>query len=148
MNIDSAKGTYILVFSNSKKRNIKVGQLGNVTVEKGYYLYVGSAFGPGGFRARVCRHLKKKKTPYWHIDYLRSAMIAEEIWFTLHPEKLECHWSRMLNNMQGHCFKKGLGSSDCSCESHFYHFSSKPDVRDFQQLNSEKITRESLNKSP
>jgi len=38
----------------------------------GYYIYIGSAFGPGGVRARMLRHLRADKPKHWHIDYLRE----------------------------------------------------------------------------
>ncbi|HYA22015.1 MAG TPA: DUF123 domain-containing protein [Thermoproteota archaeon] len=39
----------------------------------GLYLYVGSARGPGGLRARVARHLRRDKVRKWHIDYLTAS---------------------------------------------------------------------------
>ncbi len=50
--------------------------LGRVHIEKGYYIYVGSARGPGGVRARLRRHFSRDKKPWWHIDYLLSLPTA------------------------------------------------------------------------
>ncbi len=39
----------------------------------GVYVYVGSAGGPGGLRARVTRHFRRYKKVRWHIDRLTTA---------------------------------------------------------------------------
>jgi len=42
-------------------------------LEPGLYLYVGSAWGPGGLLARTKRHLLKGfERPRWHVDHLTS----------------------------------------------------------------------------
>ena len=40
------KGTYILTLSLETKQNIQIGKLGRFKFPSGYYVYVGSAFGP------------------------------------------------------------------------------------------------------
>jgi Uri superfamily endonuclease len=52
---------------------IRVGSLGTFTFAPGFYLYIGSARGPGGLRARIERHLRKDKVKRWHIDYLTAS---------------------------------------------------------------------------
>ena len=37
---------------------------------RGVYVYVGSAGGRGGLRARLLRHATRDKKPYWHLDWL------------------------------------------------------------------------------
>ena len=70
--LPSLPGTYALVLSASACQKFAVGRLGTLTVEPGFYLYVGSAFGPGGLAARVGRHCRREKTCRWHVDYLRA----------------------------------------------------------------------------
>ncbi len=48
-----AKGTYVLVMRLGRLRRVRVGRLGVQEFPAGLYLYVGSAFGPGGLRARI-----------------------------------------------------------------------------------------------
>ncbi|TAN39270.1 MAG: GIY-YIG nuclease family protein, partial [Candidatus Methanoperedens sp.] len=67
------KGVYILNLKIDKDIVIRVGKLGNIRFKKGYYAYIGSALGTGGFK-RVTRHFNiasgKNMTRKWHIDYL------------------------------------------------------------------------------
>ncbi len=55
------RGTYILVMHNSRETTVQVGRLSDLLLKTGWYLYVGSAFGPGGLMARLKRHLRKQK---------------------------------------------------------------------------------------
>jgi len=52
---------------------VRVSSLGTLIFDPGLYLYVGSARGPGGLRARVGRHLRRDKSKKWHIDYLTAS---------------------------------------------------------------------------
>lgn len=49
-------GTYILILKSAVTRRVRVGRLGNLQLCAGYYVYIGSAFGPGGLRARIDHH--------------------------------------------------------------------------------------------
>lgn len=71
-------GTYLLVLRSHGEATVQVGRWGPLAVRPGVYLYVGSAFGPGGVRARVGRHLRMRKKPHWHLDYLRP--LATSTW--------------------------------------------------------------------
>ena len=51
-------GTYALLFRAEEDRTVEVGALDSMTVQPGQYVYVGSAFGPGGVQARVRRHAR------------------------------------------------------------------------------------------
>lgn len=50
-------GTYVLVIRLREPQEISVGRLGVFPFHHGYYVYIGSAFGPGGLKARIRRHL-------------------------------------------------------------------------------------------
>ena len=54
-------GAYGLVIRLPAEFNGRVGALGSVTLSPGTYLYLGSAYGPGGLAARLRRHLRRDK---------------------------------------------------------------------------------------
>ncbi|MDP2647521.1 MAG: DUF123 domain-containing protein, partial [Desulfobacterales bacterium] len=66
-------GTYALLLRCRHEKRLVVGKLGQIQTRKGYYVYAGSAFGPGGVFSRVQRHFRKLKPCRWHLDYLRPA---------------------------------------------------------------------------
>jgi Uri superfamily endonuclease len=70
INIPEIGGTYILIMNVVDDLYVKIGCLGRHELKKGIYIYVGSARGPGGLKARIYRHLKLNKKVRWHIDYL------------------------------------------------------------------------------
>ena len=72
------KGTYVIVLYLDENKSIQIGKLGQFKFKKGYYAYVGSAFGPGGLKSRIKRHIEPKKSYHWHIDYLNPAV--KEVW--------------------------------------------------------------------
>ena len=100
------KGTYCLVLNLQKSQEILVGKLGNFYFEKGYYVYVGSAFGPGGIKARVKRHLKRVKPFHWHIDYFRRKAKVESVMAKEGNIRLEHAWA-----------KTSVGITWCHCYS-------------------------------
>tara|TARA_B100000315_G_C14368190_1_gene491699 strand:- start:254 stop:685 length:432 start_codon:yes stop_codon:yes gene_type:complete len=142
--MDSTSGTYVLVFHNLTEFTAKVGKLGSITIFAGYCAYIGSAFGPGGLKSRVYRHRKKKRIQKWHIDYVRNHMDLVEVWYSDHPEKLECLWAGKFHSLEGACPINKFGASDCKCESHFFYFESAPNFSYFEDMNSESISREAL----
>lgn len=123
--LPSLSGTYVLILFAKNEFNVAVGKLGNFKIKKGYYVYVGSAFGPGGLKARVGRHLKKSKKLRWHIDYIRAETEIVDIHFSTSNEKLECQWAANLAENGGETPFKGFGSSDCKCTSHLFYFEEK-----------------------
>ena len=112
-------GSYMLVLFLPKDAMLAVGRLGNFRLETGYYAYVGSARGPGGLPARLARHLRKRKKPHWHVDYLLEHASIVEIWQASSSERLECPWARAVLALPGaQVSVPGFGSSDCSCHTH------------------------------
>lgn len=135
-------GTYILLLYNKQGCRLSIGKLGEFQFRRGYYLYVGSAFAPGGLAARVGRHLSDNKSLRWHIDYLTSVLPVKEVWFSTASQKLECMWSKRLENIEGATTPmKGLGSSDCDCYSHLHYFAKRPKLESFQALARDKPER-------
>lgn len=131
--IATEPGTYALMLVPTAVTIIEVGKLGEMEVKPGYYVYVGSAAGPGGLRARVSRHLRDTKRVHWHIDYLRDVAAVEEVWLTSGLNGAEHQWAKAFANMSGGSVPlPGFGSSDCRCSSHLFHFSRRPESREFQ----------------
>jgi Uri superfamily endonuclease len=91
-------------------------------MQPGAYIYVGSAFGPGGLRARVSRHLRRNKKIHWHIDYLRQELPVLAVWYAEGDTTLEHTWAKAI----GACNLAsmpvpGFGASDCRCASHLFY---------------------------
>lgn len=127
MQISAEPGTYVLVMHESRPRSVQVGRLGRVHLAAGYYLYVGSAFGPGGLQARIMRHLRGEKTVHWHIDYLSPQDRWQEVWFTPFPEKMEHRLAKgLLSTNSVQAGVPGFGASDCSCVTHLFSCPRRP----------------------
>ena len=116
-------GSYLLVLNLSADRYIPVGRLGVVFFRKGFYLYVGSA--RTNLKKRLERHLRKRKTLFWHIDYLRDRADA--------CMAVPIRSSRPLEHELAASIKKisdwsvsGFGSSDCDCGSHLFGMREPP----------------------
>jgi len=89
-------------------------------MEKGLYLYVGSA--KRGLKQRLARHMKKRKNRFWHIDYITGRRDATVLAIYLSPHP-ECETLNAVSHL-GHLFGRKLGSSDCKCQSHFVKLNS------------------------
>ena len=126
--IPAERGTYALVCICGTDTTIQAGRLGPVALRRGYYVYVGSAFGPGGLRARLEHHLRIARSPHWHIDYLRARAPVGRIWYCLGQLQREHQWAAAMGGTPVARF----GSSDCACESHLFWFSRLPGLRGFR----------------
>jgi len=115
------KGTYILLIELPESREIKLGALGAIPLHAGFYAYVGSAL--NGLEARIARHLRKEKKPYWHIDYLLVHGRVQNIFYVEGSQKKECDIARNLAARFNSI--KGFGSSDCDCVSHLFYSTDK-----------------------
>jgi Uri superfamily endonuclease len=124
--IPSSKGTYVLVFEAKTEQKVQVGKQGVIDLKPGFYAYIGSAFGPGGLKSRIGRHLKKNKKLKWHIDYVREYLDVVDMYYSESKEKLECKWAAIFAEDAAIPPLKGFGSSDCKCFSHFFYFKDKP----------------------
>ena len=114
------KGSYALVLHLPRRRRIRVGRLDLVDFPPGCYIYVGSAFGPGGLRARIAHHMKRAVRPHWHIDYLRRAADVMEVWYVT-DKRMECTWAERLQGAKGVTMPvAGFGASDCGCPTHLF----------------------------
>ncbi len=126
-------GSYILIFSCKNGKNIRIGRHGYLQTEPGHYAYCGSAFGPGGLRARVGRHTRLHKKKRWHIDYLRPHIRLRQIWYSANGENLEHDMASAFNKMAVIDNKSTypmtkFGATDCACPAHLFHFISMPGI--------------------
>jgi len=150
MTTNSDGGTYTLLIDLAEQQRVAVGALGTHTFERGYYAYVGSALGPGGF-ARLDRHRElasgERDTRHWHIDYLLgtdAASLVDDV--RSEGVDAECKVARLLaaeddtldtrmGARDSHDVSTGAGDtlslldgktvpgfgcSDCQCDSHLY----------------------------
>lgn len=130
-----SKGTYTLVLYLEHPATITVGKLGKLTFPAGYYIYIGSALGPGGLEARLARHGRRGKKLRWHIDYLLELAQLVEVWSSTATDKLECRWAQAAQKLPGSEIPApGFGSSDCSCPSHLFHLARRPAYEEFAQI--------------
>jgi len=127
MVIEPRRGTYALILSCMSNARIRIGRLGAMQLQPGYYVYVGSALGPGGLRARIAHHQKPSSRPHWHIDYLRAHTRLHSVWLNYHGRRHEHQWARAIYKMKDAKIPlPGFGASDCSCLSHLYFFKRCP----------------------
>ena len=136
MTIEQARpGTYVLVLSSRSTYVIQIGKLGALQLRSGFYVYVGSALGPGGVRARLAHHLKPPRRPHWHIDYLKDHTSVKEVWYRLDTRRLEHVWADHIRLTEGASVPLvGFGSTDCRCESHLFFFERRPSRERFRQV--------------
>lgn len=134
LDIQPISGTYLLILEAKKRQEIKVGSLGKIVLEKGFYLYVGSAFGAGGLQSRLKRQLQPPHKKHWHIDYLRSATDLCEAWFSYDQQRRECEWAVSLSTLKDFSQPiQGFGSSDCkTCFSHLFYCKTLPNFKNLQ----------------
>jgi Uri superfamily endonuclease len=89
-------GTYVVSFTLPGAVYVSIGQLGRFDFPAGDYVYLGSARGPGGLRARLRHHLRSDKAIHWHIDYLHPYLDIKAIGYLSGYDNLECAWSQSL----------------------------------------------------
>jgi Uri superfamily endonuclease len=121
---DTDSGAYVLLLQLKDKRTLIIGALGEYQFQRGFYAYIGSALGPGGFK-RILRHIRVSKgvnkVRKWHIDYLSSVSTIIEAHKVFTKERLECAIATMMLNDLGTSSMLGFGSSDCKCRSHLFY---------------------------
>lgn len=125
--VPALPGAYALVLQAHRRRRVAVGSLGVLDVAPGFYIYCGSALGPGGLAARLGRHLRPLVSPHWHIDYLRPAAPVTAVLYAPGPARRECDWARLAAGLPGaRAPLRGFGSSDCACVAHLVHTTAPP----------------------
>jgi Uri superfamily endonuclease len=125
----AAKGTASMVtgtvFRCDCTDTVAIGRLGPMQLCPDWYIYVGSAFGPCGLRARIGHHQRTAERPRWHLDYLRARLSISGVWYC--GFRCEHEWAARIAAMRGATVVlPGFGSSDCRCETHLYWFDRCP----------------------
>jgi Uri superfamily endonuclease len=154
---DAEPGTYALLLKLDKQERITIGKLGTFDFPAGYYLYVGSALGPGGLRARLARHRRSRESSsesnrgqtsqklHWHIDYLLQRAQLIEVWSVASAERLECKWGQVARGLSGaQVLVQGFGSSDCRCPAHLIYFRARPSRERFERALKGQLTEVTL----
>jgi len=124
----SDSGTYALILRSDGEAEVSVGHWGVLRVQPGYYVYVGSAFGPGGVKARVLRHCRETAAIHWHIDYLRNVTAPLGAWCSYATRDLEHRWAKALATQPNVTAVHGFGCSDCACGSHLFRSRTKSGI--------------------
>ncbi len=135
--LPTASGSYVLLLELKRPRQLKVGRLGAVILPAGVYAYAGSAFGSGGLRARLGRHLRGDGSPHWHIDYVRAVAKVRMCFYTVSDIPLECAWSQALAALPGATLPvRGLGASDCQsgCGAHLIGLPPQANVQSILEM--------------
>ena len=132
IDLPALPGAYVLELYLPQDVSLRVGRLGAARFPAGVALYLGSAHGSGGLKARLCRHLRRDNVspPHWHIDYLRPIALVRAIGYLVQLDvkpaaPLECLWSQALADLPGSCIPlPGFGASDCrlGCPAHLIAF--------------------------
>jgi len=131
--LKSRPGTYALLLALDAPVELEIGRLGQIHFESPYYMYVGSAFGPGGLQARICHHTQPVRHSHWHIDYLRQVADVVGVWFSADHVGFECVWANAALAVRGASQVPRFGSSDCRCQSHLVAVSRLPSVAAFRR---------------
>ena len=110
-------GAYGLTFRLDGPMILPIATLRNSVLAAGDHVYAGSAFGPGGIRARVTRHLRADKKPHWHIDHLSARAWCIDV--RTYPGERECALVADMLAEGAEVPVPGFGSSDCrDCAAH------------------------------
>ncbi len=138
-------GTYVVVLRSGSDRPVQIGRWGVLALRPGYYVYVGSALGPGGLLARVSRHCRGSRAKHWHVDYLRELTEPCAVWFRYSEARLEHDWARVLAGLPDTVPIKGFGCTDCRCEAHLFFAPGYPSFEVFSDSVEGPVSSSSCN---
>lgn len=126
--LPDAGGAYALLVRLARPLRLPVSRLGAPRLPAGHYLYAGSAYGPGGLRGRLGRHLRHDTADHWHIDHLRRGGRIELVLAL--PGARECAIVAAARQWPGVDVPvAGFGSSDCgACAAHLVHLPGAADA--------------------
>ena len=117
LSLPDAPGAYALILRLAREIRLDIATLRYPVLHPGLYLYAGSAWGSGGIRARVGRHLRHPKAPHWHIDRLTEAARVEKV--IAFPAGRECAIADFALAHGARAPVPRFGASDCRrCEAH------------------------------
>ena len=116
--VPSETGAYMLIIELTASLALDVASLPRAWLAPGRYAYCGSAYGPGGLKARIGRHLRQGKALRWHVDRLTAA--GRIVDFRAVPGGCECDLlARVLEVPGASVPVPGFGATDCrACPAH------------------------------
>ncbi len=117
--LPAVPGAYLLALRLTAPAPVPPRFAGLPPLPPGWYVYAGSARGPGGLRARVCRHLRVDKPRRWHVDWITA--VATTRLARIHPGGVECApvAALLAGTPPAQVPVPGFGSSDCAdCPAH------------------------------
>ena len=140
LSIPSEKGTYAIYIHLPRSKTITIGKLGRFNFPIGSYVYIGSAFGSGGLRSRLKRHINGSTRNHWHIDFLRRNAQVRAFSYLINNKNYECQWVQTLSDLSSSYFPvPGFGSSDCNeCHAHLLAFTHS-DVSECLTMHDERL---------
>ena len=107
-------GAYLLLIELTKVTDVQLSNKVSASLVPGRYLYAGSAYGPGGLKARIARHMRRAKAQRWHVDQLTKNGVRGSWTF---QGCNECDLVDMNSVLPVPIV--GFGSTDCKrCRSH------------------------------
>ncbi len=112
-----AGGAYALALRLDREVDIALGGVAG-RLQPDWYVYAGSAYGPGGLRSRLARHFRRDKPLHWHVDRLTGTAAA--LGAIAIEGGAECDIvAALVRSGQFDFPLAGFGSSDCrQCPSH------------------------------
>jgi Uri superfamily endonuclease len=120
-----ASGVYCLVLWLPRACHITLTRRGTCRIERGWYVYTGSA--KRNLRPRLLRHLRRHKRFHWHIDRLRAVTSVQQVWVWPWTAGGECRTNATVRHMRDATYPvEGFGASDCQCYAHLVSFPSEP----------------------
>ncbi len=120
--LTAASGAYGLALKLDEPAFVSLARAAPIECQPGWYVYGGSAKGPGGLGARLARHFRTEKRIHWHIDQLTRNAAQIAAYAVANGD--ECDLIEYFLSTGG-CEPAvtGFGSSDCrSCLSHLILF--------------------------
>jgi Uri superfamily endonuclease len=126
-------GAYVLTIALAKHLCLNLSQFAGSTLAPGTYAYCGSAYGPGGIRARVARHLRRDKPLRWHVDRLTAAGRIDLVGIRVGGR--ECDLVDEILSFGGTVVLHGFGSSDCNrCPTHLLALPDEANLLRLQEI--------------
>ncbi len=112
-------GAYALILDVADTLSLNRPRHACHALSAGWYIYAGSAHGPGGIRARLARHMLQDKPVHWHVDQVTTRK-GIRIWAASLPNRTECGLvSDLSASGRFVATHPGFGSSDCKqCAAH------------------------------
>ena len=117
------RGTYTIIVDSESNGYRSFGALGRAKLQRGNYLYTGSALGSGAtsLERRLQRHRARSKKVRWHIDYLTSAPGCEVAGavYVISDRRFECEANLSISKeLKLRPVLRRIGAGDCKCGGH------------------------------